>query len=192
MYKIIKKNYKLITKTHKNRYPSLFEKKVTGIYFICKNISNIKLNRSYFSNFYYFFIILLNNINYTHLINNNTLVISHDITKISTIELNQSIINLCQKKDSKNIIHLQNINIKGLNNNDWLFKSDMGIYYPKILINPEILIDPSNINVNQLVSLNFIKGYNLIIFKRYLLDKISKIIINIKMGNLSYQFKNSS
>ena len=172
MYKIIKKNYKLITKTHKNRYPSLFEKKVTGIYFICKNISNIKLNRSYFSNDYYFFIILLNDINYTHLINNNTLVISHDITKISTIELNQSIINFCQKKDSKNIIHLQNINIKGLNNNDWLFKSDMGIYYPKILINPEILIDPSNINIKQLLKKNFINGTNLIIFKRYLLDII--------------------
>ena len=73
--------------------------------------------------------------------------------------------------------------------NDWLFKTDMGLYYPKLFADPEILIDPRNINLNNSLKIKILMTpNNLNIIKRFLMDKISKIIVNIKMENLSYQF----
>ena len=80
--------------------------------------------------------------------------------------------------------------MKCLEMNDWLFKTDMGLYYPKLFADPEILIDPTNININDSLQIKkLMTRNNLNIIKRYLMDKISKIIINIKMDNISYQFE---
>ena len=129
MHKIVtKKNktYKLINQHHKKRYPIFFKNNITGIYFICHNINNIKLNEIYFPNNYYIFIILLNNINFTHKLSNTILVISHNMKRFINAEISKSVIKFCKKYDNENIIHIQNFNINCLENSNWLFKTEMG------------------------------------------------------------------
>ena len=190
MYQIKKNNkYQLINSIHKKRYPNFFKNNITGIYLICYDIENIKLDKIYFPSNYYIFIILLNNINFTQKLSDNILIISHKIKLLN--QMSKSIINFCKKYDRDNIIYIQNLNIKCLQNNNWLYKSDMGIYYPKIFATPQNLIDPSKIKINEL--LNFTKiltSSNINIIKRYFIDKISKIIIQIKMENIPYKFEN--
>jgi hypothetical protein len=182
-----KKNNQLINQNHKKRYPNFFKNNINGIYLISYNIENIKLDKIYFPSNYYIFIILLNNINFTHKLSDNILIISHKMKSVGE----KIIINFCKKYDRNNIIYIQNLNIKCIQNKEWLFKSDMGLYYPKILITPQILIDPSKMKINELLNYNgLLTSSNINIIKRFFVDKISKIIIQIKMENIPYNFKN--
>ena len=95
------------------------------------------------------------------------------------------IIKFCERNDEDNLINYYGKEIKNLKQTQWVFKSALHIYYPKIFIEPNVYLDPSMINFKNIENMNKIK---MNIIKRYCLDIISKIIIDIKTNKIDKKY----
>lgn len=167
----------IITKIHKHIFKDFLEKNL--VILIYNDNYNIKFDENYFDKNYYFLVLHLGNLEYYHKISNNVLIIGKN--NVSQLD----IIKFCRLYDDDNLINYYGKEIKSLKQTKWIFKSALHIYYPKIFIEPNIYLDPSLINFKNIQNMNIVK---MNIVKRYFLDIISKIIIDIKTNKIDKKY----
>tara|TARA_Y100000385_G_C13094530_1_gene640477 strand:+ start:1194 stop:1862 length:669 start_codon:yes stop_codon:yes gene_type:complete len=175
----------IINKLHFTLYPNFLNDEKKYIILIANKDINLKFDYNYFDQEYYFIVIHLNKLEYSQLLCENVLIIGKKFNHYSDKIVNKAIINLCKKYDSDNIINYFGKDISLIKQNQWAFKSELNIYYPKIFLEPELFIDPSIINYKNIEQMDKIK---LNIIKRYCLDIISKIIIDLKINKINQDY----